>query len=146
MSYTGQAIDIQAIKALIERQFSSASWNSFKQADWDGFESVFHPDATLFSADQLDAAQTANDFVMRLQNQSKTTRRAFQETALKIDVSVSGNIASAIVDCENVANGVDIHRTIEMLLLVKNATGWQIVSQVWDAARLVEPAQDAWSI
>lgn len=146
MSYTEQAIDIKAIKALIERQFSSASWNTFKHPDWDGFEAVFHPDATLFSADQLNAAQTANEFVTRLQSQSKTTRRTFQETALKIDVSVSGNIASAIVDCENIANGLDIHRTIEMLLLVKNATGWQIVSQAWDVARPVEPVQDAWSI
>ncbi len=146
MSYTEQAIDIQAIKAVIERQFASVSWNSFKQPNWEGFNAVFHPNATLFSADQLDQAQTPQDFTTRLQSQSKTTRRTFQETALKIDVKVSGNIASAVVDCENIANGLDIHRTIEMLLLVKNATGWQIVSQAWDVARPVEPVQDAWSI
>ncbi|MGL4490615.1 MAG: nuclear transport factor 2 family protein [Rhizobiaceae bacterium] len=146
MSYTEQALDIQAIKSLIEKQFASASWNAYKQADWHAFKSVFHPDASLFSADQLNAAQTAQDFAGRLESQSKTTRRTFQETAVKTDVFVSGNIASAIVDCENIANGHEIHRTIEMLLLVKDADGWKIVSQAWDKARPVEPVQDAWSI
>ena len=146
MPYTKQALDIQAIKAVIERQFASASWNAYKQPDWDGFVAVFHQDATLFSADQLAAAQTSQDFAARLQEQAKTTRRTFQETALKSDVFVSGNIATAIVDCENIANGYEIHRTIEMLLLVKNADGWKIVSQAWDQARPVEPVHDAWSI
>jgi hypothetical protein len=146
MAYQEQAIDIQAIKSLIEKQFSSASWNSYKKPDWDGFASVFHTDATLFSTDQPTKTQSAKDFAARLIEQSKTTRRTFQETALKTDVFVSGNIATAIVDCENIANGHEIHRTIEMLLLVKSADGWKIVSQAWDQARPVEPVQDAWSI
>jgi ketosteroid isomerase-like protein len=146
MAYQEQAIDIQAIKSIIEKQFASASWNSYKQPDWAGFNSVFHDNATLYAADQLNTALTSGDFTQRLQDQSKTTRRTFQETALKADVFVSGNIATAIVECENIANGVDIHRTTEMLLLVKNSDGWKIVSQAWDKARPVEPVQDAWSI
>jgi ketosteroid isomerase-like protein len=146
MQYSEQALDIQAIKSVIDRQFASASWSAYKQPDWDGFTDVFHEDATLFSADQLTKAQTAQSFVTRLKDQSGTTRRTFQETALKTDVFVSGDIATAIVDCENIANGLEIHRTIEMLLLVKNAGGWKIISQAWDKARPVEPVQDAWSI
>ncbi len=146
MAYQDQALDIQAIKSVIEKQFASASWNSYKQPDWDGFQSVFHKNATLYAADQHGSAVTSQDFMQRLKEQSKTTRRTLQETALKVDAFVSGNIATAIVDCENIANGHEVHRTIEMLLLVKNYDGWKIVSQAWDKARPVEPVQDAWSI
>jgi hypothetical protein len=146
MAYQEQAIDIHAIKAVIEKQFASASWNSYKKADWDGFSSAFHKAATLYSADRPANAQSSDDFAARLRERAKTTQRTFQETALKIDVYVSGNIATAIVDCENIANGHEIHRTVEMMMLVKEGDGWKIVSQVWDLARPVEPVQDAWSI
>jgi ketosteroid isomerase-like protein len=146
MAYTTQAIDIQAIKALIERQFTSVTWNSYKQPDLDGFMSTFHPNATLYTSALPTTAQTPAQFAETLEAQSKSTRRTFQETALKTDVQVSGNVATAIVDCENIANGTEIHRTIEMLMLIKDTNGWKIVSQAWDIARPVEPVQDAWSI
>lgn len=40
--------DVQAIRALIERQFGSLSWSRGSTGDWSTFEADFFPDAALY--------------------------------------------------------------------------------------------------
>lgn len=61
-----------------------------------------------------------------------TTLRSFEETVLGSEVHVFGNVAVAVAACEMVENGAEVHRAVEMMLLVKDEGMWRIVSQAWD--------------
>jgi hypothetical protein len=42
--------DVQAIEAVIARQFASLSWTPETSADWDQFVADFFPEASLYPA------------------------------------------------------------------------------------------------
>jgi hypothetical protein len=124
--------DVQAIEAIIARQFSSLSWTPGASADWHAFTADFLPGASLYPAARPATSQTIDGFVERMKSLVGTTLRSFEETVLGSEVHVFGNVAVAVAACEMVENGAEVHRGVEMMLLVKDDGVWRIVSQAWD--------------
>ena len=127
--------DLQAIRALIGRQFASMSWNADGAPDWAGFKNDFIPDAQLFPSARPLKAQSLSAFVDRINGLVGTTLRSLQEVILGTKVQVFGNVAVAVVAGENNENETDINRVVEMMLLVKDQGTWKIVAQAWDKER-----------
>jgi hypothetical protein len=131
--------DVQAIEAVIARQFASLSWAPGTSADWDGFAADFFPEASLYPAARPAKRQTIKAFIERMKSLEGTKLRSFEEAVLGTEVRVFGNVAVALAVCEMTENGAEVHRGVEMLLLIKNAGAWQIVSQAWDTESPSQP-------
>jgi hypothetical protein len=125
--------DVQAIEAVIARQFASLSWTPGASADWDGFAADFFPEASLYPAARPAKRQTVEAFIERMKSLAETKLRSFEEAVLGTEIRVFGNVAVALAACEMIENGAEVHRGVEMLLLIKDADAWQIVSQAWDS-------------
>jgi ketosteroid isomerase-like protein len=124
--------DIQAIEAVIARQFASLNWRPGEKADWDAFAADFFPEALLYPAARPAKSQTVAGFVERMRGVAETKLRSFREAVLGTEVRVFGNVAIAAAACEMTENDADVKRGVEMLLLVKTEGAWRIVSQGWD--------------
>jgi ketosteroid isomerase-like protein len=135
--------DEDAIRAVIDRQFTSLSWNENSSPDCDGFANDFLEGASLYPAARPARRTGVADFVERMRGLSRTSLRSLQETVLGADISVFGNIATAAVGAEMIENGTDTNRSMEMLLLVKSEGQWKIVAQAWDRASETNPLPDA---
>ena len=125
--------DVQAIKTIIARQFASLSWTSGTSADWERFAADFFPEAALYPAARPAKRQTLEAFIER------TKLRSFEEAVLGTEIRVFGNVAIALAVCEMTENDAEVHRGVEMLLLIKDAGAWQIVSQAWDTESPSQP-------
>jgi surfactin synthase thioesterase subunit len=125
--------DVQAIEAVIARQFASLSWTPGTSAAWDRFAADFFPDASLYPAARPAKRQTVEAFIERMKSLEETKLRSFEEAVLGTEIRVFGNVAVALAACEMTENGAEVHRGVEMLLLIKDANAWQIVSQAWDS-------------
>jgi transposase InsO family protein len=124
--------DVRAIEAFIARQFASLNWSPGTSADWEGFAADFFPEASLYPAARPAKRQTVEAFIQRMKGLAGTKLRSFEEAVLGTEIHVFGNVAVALAGCEMSENRAEIDRGVEMLLLVKNAGAWQIVSQAWD--------------
>jgi hypothetical protein len=131
--------DVQAIEAVIARQFASLSWTPGTSADWDGFAADFLPEASLYPAARPAKRQTVEGFIERMKGLEGTQLRSFEEAVLGTEIHVFGNVAVALAVCEMTENGTEVNRSVEMLLLIKNAGVWQIVSQAWDRESPSQP-------
>ncbi len=136
--------DVQAIKAVIARQLASLSWTAGQPGDWAGFAADFLPDATLYPAARPATSQSVPDFVTRMQHLSESALTSFKETLLGSEIHVFGKVAVAVAACEMTENERETNRSVEMMLLVKNAgdgpdSGWRIVAQAWDKASDANP-------
>ena len=131
--------DVQAIAAIIARQFASLSWTPETSADWDRFAADFFPEASLYPASRPAKRQTVEVFIERMKGLEGTKLRSFEEAVLGTEIHVFGNVAVALAACEMTENGADVQRGVEMLLLIKNAGAWQIVSQAWDTESPSQP-------
>jgi Domain of unknown function (DUF4440) len=131
--------DVQAIEAVIARQFASLSWTPGTSADWDGFAADFFPEASLYPAARPAKRQTVEGFIERMKGLEGTQLRSFEEAVLGTEIHVFGNVAVALAVCEMTENGTEVNRSVEMLLLIKNAGVWQIVSQAWDRESPSQP-------
>ncbi|WP_370057535.1 hypothetical protein [Sinorhizobium fredii] len=60
------------------------------------------------------------------------TLHSFEETVLGSRIHVFGNVAVAVIACENVENATETNRNVEMMLLVKDDGSWRIAAQAWD--------------
>ena len=127
-----QESDIQAIRALIARQFASLSWKTDAAPDWRMFKGDFLPHAVLYASARPARAQSLEAFVERMNGLVGTTLRSFDEVVLGSEVRVFGNIAVAVIACENTENGTEVNRNVEMMLLVKDEGLWKIAAQAWD--------------
>lgn len=132
MAEDNQMSEVREIKQIIGRQFGSLCWSSDTAADWDTFVSDFFPGAPLYPAARPVRQQSINEFRERLSGLAKTKLHSFHENMLGTEIRVFGNVAVAVVGCEIVENESDVTRGVEMLLLVKSAGQWKIVSQAWD--------------
>jgi hypothetical protein len=126
-------------RSAVQRQFGSLSWNDATPPDFDTFAADFHADANLYPSSRPSQAQTVAAFVRRMRTLAATDLRRFDETVLGSDIRIFGNIAVATVACEQIENGSDTNRTIEMLLLVKSEGAWQIAAQAWDKSSEANP-------
>src|SRR5215218_10169845 len=124
--------DVQAIEAVIARQFASLSWTPGTPADWAGFAADFFPEASLYPATRPAKRQPVEAFIERMKGLVGTKLRSFEEVVLGTEIRVFGNVAVALAACEITENGSEVNRGVEMLLLIKDAGAWQIVSQAWD--------------
>jgi Domain of unknown function (DUF4440) len=131
--------DVQAVEAIIARQFASLSWTPGTPADWNGFAADFFPEASLYPAARPAKRQTVEAFIERMKGLGGTKLRSFDEAVLGTEIHVFGNVAVALAACEMTENGAELHRGVEMLLLIKNAGAWQIVSQAWDTESPSQP-------
>jgi hypothetical protein len=131
--------DVQAIEAVIARQFASLSWTPGTSADWDQFVADFFPEASLYPAARPAKRQSIEAFTERMKGLEGTKLRSFEEAVLGTEISVFGTVAVALAVCEMTENGAEVHRGVEMLLLIKNAGAWQIVSQAWDTESPSQP-------
>jgi len=136
--------DRRMIEALIARQFASLNWTPSAPADWSTFASDFVPEATLYPSARPIHRQTVAEFVGRMQGIAATSLRTFHERVLGTEVRVFGNVAVAVAACEVTENDKDVSRSVEMLLLVKDAGAWRIVSQAWDKETADNPLPAAW--
>lgn len=139
MSKDVQAVDFEAIKALITRQFGSLNWGSGRSADWGAFGADFLDAATLVPSVRPAERWTVPRFVERMKHLSTSTLQSFEERVLGSQVLVFGNVAVAMAACENLENGSEVTRNVEAMLLVKDGGDWRIVAQAWDAASDEKP-------
>ena len=123
--------DEEAIRAIIERQFGSLNWNPTAPANWDAFLQDFLPGASLYPAARPARSQKPEEFVERMKGLA-TKLRSFKEASLGCNIRIFGSIAIAVAVCQITENDTQVTRGIEMMLLVKTDSRWQIVSQAWD--------------
>jgi hypothetical protein len=126
--------DTQSIKAIIERQFGALSWAAGYTGDWETFANDFVDGASLFPAARPLKSQTVESFITRMKSLAGKELRSLQERVSGTEIKVFGNIAVAVVECEMTENETTNSRTVEMLLLVKEAATWRIAAQAWDNA------------
>jgi len=131
--------DVQAIEAVIARQFASLNWTPGKAADWDGFTADFFPEASLYPSARPAKRQTVEALIERMKGLEGTKLRSLKEAVLGTTIHVFGNVAVAVAVSEMTENGTEVHRGVEMLLLIKNEGTWQIVSQAWDTESPSQP-------
>ena len=131
--------DIQAIEAVIARQFDSLNWEANQSADWTGFASDFFPDASLYPAARPAKTQTVRAFIDRMKGLAGASLRSFRQRKLGTEIHTFGNVAIAFAACENVENGVEVTRGVEAMLLIKDADKWHIVAQAWDSESGANP-------
>jgi hypothetical protein len=125
--------DIEAIEAVVSRQFASLNWRPGESADWAAFAADFLPEASLYPSARPARRQTVEAFVERMKDLAGTSLRSFHETVRGTDIRVFGNVAVAVAACEMTENDAEINRGVEMLLLVKNEGRWRVVAQAWDS-------------
>jgi hypothetical protein len=133
MQIDEQRDDIQAIEALVARQFASLNWQPGSSADWDAFSAEFFADASLYPSARPVKRQSVAAFVERMKGLVGTKLRSFQESVLGTEIRVFGNVAVAVAACEMDENDAKVNRSVEMLLLVKDEGVWQVVAQAWDS-------------
>ncbi|MFK0162258.1 hypothetical protein [Rhizobium sp. NPDC090279] len=124
--------DIEAIRALVERQFKSMSWMQGGMPDWAAFTVDFVPQAPLYASARPVQSQSVQQFVERMNGLVGTSLQSLDERVLGSVMHVFGNVAVAVVACESIENCAEVDRTVEMMLLVKNEGVWQIAAQAWD--------------
>lgn len=126
--------DRRAIHDLVRRQFASLTWSADRDADWQSCGADFLPDAVLYPSARPLRPLTVAAFVERMQGLASSEIRSFDETVLGTEIRVFGNVAVASVGCETVVDENEVERTVEMMLLVKDAGRWRIAAQGWDKA------------
>jgi hypothetical protein len=124
--------DLEEIRALVARQFSSLGWADGGTPDWTAFLEDFHPDAVLFPSTRPMRPQSTDQFADRMKGLVGSTLRSFDEQVLGSFVRVYGNVAVAVIACENMENATARNRNVEMMLLVREAGRWRIAAQAWD--------------
>src|SRR5688500_2807160 len=108
--------DIEAIEAVIARQFGSLNWGPGTSADWDAFAADFFPDAALYPAARPAKRQTVQGFIERMKEVAATKLRSFDEVVLGAEIRVFGNVAVVLAACEMTENGTEVSRGVEMVL------------------------------
>ncbi len=131
--------DIRAIEAVITRQFASVNWTPATTPDWTAFAADFFPDASLYPSSRPAQRQTVQAFIDRMNGAVRSKLQSFREAVLGTEIRVFGNIATVIVVCEMTEDDTEVHRNVEMLLLVKSKDAWQIVAQAWDTEGASKP-------
>ena len=129
-----------AIAALIDRQFKALTWTEAEQGNAQDFFSGFHDDARLYAAARPASGQTATAFWNRMMGlREEGTLSTFEEKGDGLHIAIAGNIAVALAGCEMHENRSSVTRDISAFLLVKESTGWKIVSQAWDIVDAIGP-------
>lgn len=135
--------DDRDIRALIGRQFKSMSWAEGATPDWSAFQRDFLPGALLHASARPVRAQSVEQFRERMTGLVGTSLRSLDEQVEGSTIRVFGNIAVAVAICATAENGDISDRTVEMMLLVKEAGEWRIAAQAWDKESPSNPISPA---
>lgn len=135
--------DIEEIRAIVQRQFDSLSWNKTKQPGWQAFANDFVTGAPLYSAARPVRGQTVDAFVERMRTLSQNTLTSLDEQLLGLNVQVFGNVAVAMGTCQLNENESETSRNVEAILLVRSDGRWQIAAQAWDTETADKPVPAA---
>ncbi|AYG69642.1 MULTISPECIES: hypothetical protein [unclassified Rhizobium] len=131
--------EIEAVRALIDRQFRSVSWGPDGVPDWTAFIADFVSQAPLYASARPIHPQSIQQFAERMNGLVGTSLESFHERALESVVHAFGNVAVDVVVCENIENAAETNRTVEMMLLVKDKGVWRIAAQAWDKESASDP-------
>jgi hypothetical protein len=131
-SMEDKASDVQNVQALILRQFSSMTWSTGRGPDLHSFNDDFVAGASLYPSIRPLSVQSIAEFGERMSELAQTSLRSFHERVIGTKVHVFGNVAVAVVACENTENESNVQRNVEMILLVKDGRRWKIAAQAWD--------------
>lgn len=135
----GDPKDLQAIEALIERQFASLTWTQGETGNWGAFSADFLAGAQLYPAARPVKCQSVSDFVQRMQGLAGSKLRTFTQKLVGGEIRVFGNAALAVAVNEITENDAQTSRAVEMLLLVREGGAWRIAAQAWDTAVPAKP-------
>ena len=131
--------DHGAIEALIHRQFASLSWAPGKLAEWEGFAADSFPQASLYPSARPAKRQTVHAFVERNERRiGRDGRVSSEETVLGTEIRVFSNAALAFAACEITENDVEVNRSVEALLLIKDKVHGRSYP-AWDTASEAKP-------
>ncbi len=127
-----QATDLDAIRHIIDRQFTSMSWSAGGGPDAAMFKRDLIPGAPLYPAARPLLATSEDEFLKRMGGLAQTTLTSLHERPIGNQILVFGNIAVAAAASENTENEGEVNRSVEMFLLVKSGGEWKIAGQAWD--------------
>lgn len=136
--------DTKEIESIMARQLASMSWTKGGAPDPAAFGADFLTGARLYPSARPVRSQSVADFMARMNGLAATTLSSLHETTRGTWVRMFGNVAMAAVVCENLENAVEITRTVEMMLLVKDDGQWRIVAQAWDQETPAQPIPAEW--
>ncbi|ASY72589.1 nuclear transport factor 2 family protein [Sinorhizobium fredii] len=103
------------------------------------FEKDFLPEAALYASARPLRSQTTGQFIERMNGLVGKTLHSLEETILGSRIHVFGNVAVAVIACENVENATETNRNVEMMLLVKDDGSWRVAAQAWDRQDAANP-------
>lgn len=132
MTRQGDSDDIQAIEAIITRQFESAQWTRDRPADWAAFAADYFPGAPLYPAARPAKPSTVDAFVDRMKGLAKTEMPSFHVRYLGSQIQAFGQAAVAFAAIEMVENESETVRGIEAFLFIREEGNWRIAAQNWD--------------
>ena len=143
MQAAGHGDDVRAIERLIARQFGSLTWTPETSADWDAFAADFF---RRRHSTPLRARLSA-----RALRPLSSERRAWQEQSCARSMrpfwgqrsGSSATLRSRWRPARWPRTMGQVSRGVEMLLLIKDASAWQIVSQAWDMGSPSKPIPNA---
>lgn len=115
--------DLKAVLATVQGYFDALYDGSVE-----GFRSVFHPEAQLFTAEAGNTAALGMDaYMKRVAGRASPASR----NDPRFDEVVSATIASPTTAHVRVRDALLPNRFVDELLLVKFADGWKIVCKSW---------------
>jgi hypothetical protein len=94
--------DRDAIRDIIARQFRSLSWEAGGGPEWAAFRGDFLPGAVLYPSARPAAAQSLDDFVVRMGGLVGGVLNSLDEQVLGSRIEVFGTVAVAAVACEHI--------------------------------------------
>lgn len=126
--------DAAVIRSMVAAQFASLRWSEDIEPDWQAFEESFLDDARLFPAARPVTPTTVAGFQERMVRlHADGTLARFEERLVGFACTVAGSVAVATAGCEMTENGTRTTHDVSAFLLVKDADGWRIAAQAWDA-------------
>ena len=131
--------DVRAIRELVQRQFASMTWAEGGSPDVAEFKNDFVANAKLYPSARPLASRSIDEFASRMCELASTSLLSFRERAIGMKVHVFGNVAVAVVACENTENETEVNRNVEMMLLAKNDGCWSIAAQAWEKETEARP-------
>ena len=131
--------DDVAIKKAVDDAYTSMSFKSGEQPQYDAIKNYFTPQAQLINFID-DTAQTLsiNDFVKAFQNYVETTKiQSCKEPEIYGRTEQFGNIAQRISSYKTYINSLDIvkERGVNSFQLIKTPQGWKVCSLIWDVEK-----------
>lgn len=151
MGTKAQAAD-PAIRAALDAIYAGVSHAPGEDPDWEAFEGIFHPQATLVlpyapgTEPEVQSVEQFLDFYRSMLAQPGAKDQGFVERCAGFQATVFGNVAT-VTSVYEARKTVDQEKPdrvgLDMVHLVRTGEGWKAVSLVTDFARADNPMPPA---